>query len=47
MPCGRCVIYMSPGDPKEIIGKARTGLLPIFKEQPGSSPTASWFEAIT
>jgi hypothetical protein len=35
MPHGRCVIYMSPGDPKEIIGKARTGLLPIFKEQPG------------
>jgi hypothetical protein len=29
MPYGRCVIYMSPGDPKEIIGKARTGLLPM------------------
>jgi hypothetical protein len=35
MPYGRCVIYMSPDDPKEIIGKARTGLLPIFKGQPG------------
>jgi hypothetical protein len=26
---------MFPGDAKEIIGKARTGILPIFKSQPG------------
>ena len=35
MPYGRCVIYMFPGDAEEIIGKARTGILPIFKSQPG------------
>ena len=35
MPYGRCVIYMFPGDAEEIIGKARTGILPIFKNQPG------------
>ena len=35
MPYGRCVIYMFPGDAEEIIGKARTGILPIFKGQPG------------
>ena len=35
MPSGRCVIYMFPGDAEEIIGKARTGILPIFKNQPG------------
>src|SRR5690348_12066887 len=35
MPYGRCVIYMFPGDAEEIIGKARAGILPIFKEQPG------------
>ncbi len=35
MPYGRCVIYMFPGDADELIGKARTGILPIFKSQPG------------
>src|SRR3954447_3498082 len=35
MPYGRCVIYMFPGDAEEIIAKARTGILPIFKSQPG------------
>jgi len=35
MPYGRCVIYMFPGDAQEIIEKARTGILPIFREQPG------------
>ena len=35
MPYGRCVIYMFPGDAEEIIGKARTGILPIFKSQAG------------
>ena len=35
MPSGRCVIYTFPGDAEEIIGKARTGILPIFKNQPG------------
>jgi heme-degrading monooxygenase HmoA len=35
MPFGRCVIYSFEGDAEEIIGKARTGLLPIFQEQPG------------
>ena len=45
MPYGRCVIYMFPGDAEEIIGKARTGILPIFKNQPGFVPTVSWFGA--
>ena len=35
MPFGRCVIYSFEGDVEEIIGKARTGILPIFQEQPG------------
>ena len=35
MPYGRCVIYMFPGDAEEIIDKARTEILPIFKSQPG------------
>jgi hypothetical protein len=35
MPSGRCVIYSFDGDAEEIIGKARTGILPIFKKQPG------------
>ena len=35
MPYGRCVIYMFPGDAQQIIDKARTGILPIFREQPG------------
>ena len=35
MPFGRCVIYSFEGDAEEIIGKARTGILPIFQEQPG------------
>jgi hypothetical protein len=35
MPYGRCVIYSFPGDAEEIIEKARTGILPIFRRQPG------------
>ena len=35
MPYGRCVIYSFPGDAEEIIGKARTGILPIFQKQSG------------
>src|SRR3954469_11325062 len=35
MPYGRCVIYTFPGDAEEIVGKARTGILPVFKLQPG------------
>ena len=35
MPFGPCVIYSFEGDAEEIIGKARTGILPIFQEQPG------------
>jgi hypothetical protein len=35
MPYGRCAIYMFPGDAEEIIGKARTGILPVYKRQPG------------
>jgi hypothetical protein len=35
MPYGRCVIYTFPGDDEEIVGKARAGILPIFKQQPG------------
>jgi heme-degrading monooxygenase HmoA len=35
MPFGRCVIYSFEGDAEEIIEKARTGILPIFQEQPG------------
>jgi hypothetical protein len=35
MPYGRCVIYSFEGDAEEIIGKARTGILPIFQAQPG------------
>src|SRR3954471_11077244 len=35
MPYGRCVIYTFPGDAEEIVGKARTGILPVFKQQPG------------
>ena len=35
MPYGRCVIYTFPGDAEEIVGKARAGILPIFKQQPG------------
>jgi hypothetical protein len=35
LPYGRCVIYTFPGDAEEIISKARTGILPIFKNQPG------------
>jgi hypothetical protein len=47
VPYGRCVIYMFPGDAEEIIDKARTGILPIFKSQPGFVPMASWFGAIS
>jgi hypothetical protein len=35
VPYGRCVIYSFPGDAEEIIGKARTGILPIFQKHPG------------
>jgi heme-degrading monooxygenase HmoA len=35
MPYGRCVIYSFEGDAEEIIEKARTGILPIFRAQPG------------
>jgi hypothetical protein len=35
MPYGRCVIYSFAGDVEEIIGKARGGILPIFRKQPG------------
>jgi hypothetical protein len=35
MPYGRCVIYAFPGDAEEVVGRARTGILPIFKKQPG------------
>jgi hypothetical protein len=35
MPYGRCVIYSFVGDAQEIIEKARAGILPIFKQQPG------------
>ena len=35
MPYGRCVIYSFAGDAEEIIEKARTGILPIFRKQPG------------
>jgi hypothetical protein len=35
VPYGRCVIYSFSGDAEEIIGKARTGILPIFQKQSG------------
>ena len=35
MPYCRCVIYSFPGDAEGIIAKARTGILPIFRRQPG------------
>ena len=35
MPYGRCVVYSFRGDGQELIDKARAGLLPIFKQQPG------------
>jgi hypothetical protein len=35
MPSGRCVISPFEGDDQEFIGKARPGILPIFKQQPG------------
>jgi len=39
MPYGRCVIYTFPGDAEEIVGKARTGILPVFK--PGTARSNS------
>jgi hypothetical protein len=35
MPYGRCVIYTFAGDEQEMIEKAKAGILPIFKAQPG------------
>ncbi|MFC5951241.1 hypothetical protein ACFQH9_23515 [Pseudonocardia lutea] len=35
MPYGRCVIYSFAGDEQEMIDKAKAGMLPIFKAQPG------------
>ena len=35
MAYGRCVIYSFSGDADEITEKARNGMLPIFKQQPG------------
>jgi hypothetical protein len=35
MPYGRCVIYSIGGDGAEIVEKARSGMLPIFKKQSG------------
>jgi hypothetical protein len=35
MPYGRCVIYSFRGDGDEIVEKARSGMLPIFKKQSG------------
>jgi hypothetical protein len=35
MPYGRCVIYSFVGDDQEVTEKARAGILPIFKQQPG------------
>lgn len=35
MPYGRCVIYSFDGDTQEVTEKARAGILPIFKQQPG------------
>jgi hypothetical protein len=31
MPYGRCVIYTFPGDAEEVVGKARAGILLVFK----------------
>lgn len=35
MSYGRCVIYSFTGDAQEIIEKAKAGIVPIFKKQPG------------
>ena len=35
MPYGRCAIYSFTGDEQEVIEKARVGILPIMKQQPG------------
>ncbi len=35
MPYGRCVIYTYPGDVQDLVERAREGILPIFKQQPG------------
>ncbi len=35
MPYGRCVIYTYSGDVQDLVERAREGILPIFKQQPG------------
>ena len=35
MPYGRCVTYTYSGDVQDLIERAREGILPIFKQQPG------------
>ena len=35
MPYGRCAIYSFEGDDREVIEKARVGILPIMKQQSG------------
>ena len=35
MPYGRCVTYSYRGDKQQLIERARSGLLPIFKEATG------------
>jgi hypothetical protein len=35
MPYGRCVVYTYSGDVQDLIERAREGILPIFKQQPG------------
>jgi hypothetical protein len=35
MPYGRCVVYTYSGDVQDLVERAREGILPIFKQQPG------------
>jgi heme-degrading monooxygenase HmoA len=35
VPYGRCVIYTYPSDVQDLAERAREGILPIFKQQPG------------
>ena len=35
MPYGRCVMYTYSGDVQDLVERAREGILPIFKQQPG------------
>jgi hypothetical protein len=35
MPYGRCAIYSFEGDDREVVEKARVGILPIMKQQSG------------